>query len=95
MHGRSGQHLISVGDFNVSFPGLTDFHHVGESIPRSRTLTDTNDTLRKSVTRCPGRAGPDGGEHMDGRKLRTGTVHTMQLDGTWGRTDSNGLFHGI
>ena len=25
---------------------LTDYHHMGESIPRPRTLTDTNDSLR-------------------------------------------------
>ena len=25
---------------------MTDYHHVGESISRPRTLTDTNDTLR-------------------------------------------------
>ena len=32
---------------------------------------------------------------MDGRKLRTGTVHTKQLVGTWRRTDAKGLHHGI
>ena len=46
MHDRSGQHLILGGDFNASFCGLTDSHHVGKSRPRPRTLTDTNDTLR-------------------------------------------------
>ena len=46
VHERSGRHLILGGDFNASFHGLTDFHHAGESTPRPRTLTDTNDTLR-------------------------------------------------
>ena len=50
---------------------------------------------RTSVTRCCGRPGLDGDEHMDGRKLRTGTVHTKQLDRTWGRTDANGLHHDL
>ena len=43
MSGRPGQHLILGGDFNVSLYGLTDCHHVGESIPRPRTLLDTNE----------------------------------------------------
>ena len=30
----------------MSVYGLTDYHHVGESIPRPRTLLDTNDSLR-------------------------------------------------
>ena len=46
IHERSGQHLILGGDFNASFYRLTDFHHVGESIPRPRTLTDTKDAWR-------------------------------------------------
>ena len=87
--GRVGQHLILGGDFNACFHGLTDFHHVRESIPRSRTLTDTNDTLRApSITRWCGRAGLDGDDHMDRRRLRTGTAHTKQLDGTWRRADA-------
>ena len=44
--GRPGQHQILGGDFNVSLHGLTDYHHGGESIPRPRTLLDTNDSLR-------------------------------------------------
>ena len=44
--GRPKQHLFLFGDFNVSLHGLTDYHHVGESIPRHRTLLDTNDSLR-------------------------------------------------
>ena len=46
MNGRLGQQLILGGDFNVSLYGLTDCHHVGESIPSPRTLLDTNDSLR-------------------------------------------------
>ena len=30
----------------MSFYGLTDNHHVVDSIPRPRTLMDINDTLR-------------------------------------------------
>ena len=50
MSGRPGQHLILGGDFNVSLHGLTDYHHVGESIPRPRTLLDPNDSLRARAT---------------------------------------------
>ena len=46
MSGRPGQHLILGGHFNVSLHGLTDYHHVGQSIPRPRTLLDTSDSLR-------------------------------------------------
>ena len=46
MSGRPGQHLTLGGDFNVSLYGFTDHHHVGESIPRPRTLMDTNDSQR-------------------------------------------------
>ena len=60
MRGRHGQHLILGGDFNPSLYGLTDCHHVGESTPRPRTPTDTNDTLRARVL---------GDEHLDGRRL--------------------------
>ena len=96
MRGRLGQHLILGGDFNASFYGLTDFHLVGESIPRPRTLTDTNDTLRaRALHAVVGRAGLDDDEHLDGRRLRTGAVHTMQLDGNWRRADANGFYHGI
>ena len=45
MHDRSGQHLILGGDFSASLHGLTDFHHVEESIPRPTTVTDTKDFL--------------------------------------------------
>ena len=44
--GRPKQHVILGGDFNVSLYGMTDYLHVGESIPRPRTLVDTNDSLR-------------------------------------------------
>ena len=44
--GRPEQHVILGGDFNASLHGMTDFFHVGESIPRPRTLVDTNDSLR-------------------------------------------------
>ena len=37
-------------------------------------------TARKSIAHCCGRAGLDGDEHLDGRGLRTGAVHTVQLD---------------
>ena len=44
--GRPKQHVILGGDFNASLYGMTDSFHVGESIPRPRTLVDTNDSLR-------------------------------------------------
>ena len=44
--GRPKQHVILGGDFNASLYGMTDFFHVRESIPRPRTLVDTNDSLR-------------------------------------------------
>ena len=89
MRGSLGRHLILGGDFNASFYGLTDLHHVEGSIPRHKRYL-----ARTSITRSCGRTGPDGDEHLDGRRLRTGTVHTMQLDGTWRRPDANGLYHG-
>ena len=33
----------------MSLRGSTDYHHVGESIPRRRTLLDTNDSLRATA----------------------------------------------
>ena len=42
--GRPKQHEILGGDFNASLYGMTDYFHVGESIPRPRTLVDTNVT---------------------------------------------------
>ena len=44
--GRPKQHVILGGDFNASLYGVTDYFHVVESIPRPRTLVDTNDSLR-------------------------------------------------
>ena len=38
--------MILGGDFNVNLFGMTDYLQVGESIPRPRTLVDTNDSLR-------------------------------------------------
>ena len=49
VNGRPKQHVILGGDFNVSLYGMTDCLHVGESIPRPRTLVDTNDSLRARV----------------------------------------------
>ena len=46
LNGRPKQHVILGGDFNVNLSGMTDYLHVGESIPRPRTLIDTNDSLR-------------------------------------------------
>ena len=46
VNGRPQQHVILGGDFNASLYGMTDVFHVGESIPRPRTLVDTNDSLR-------------------------------------------------
>ena len=43
---RPKQHVILGGDFNASLFGMTDYFHVGESIPRPRTMIDTNDSLR-------------------------------------------------
>ena len=44
--GRPKQHVILGGDFNANLFGMTDYFHVGESIPRPRTMKDTNDSLR-------------------------------------------------
>ena len=46
LNGRPKQHVILGGDFNVNLFGMTDYLQVGESIPRPRTLVDTNDSLR-------------------------------------------------
>ena len=58
---RPKQHVFLGGDFNVSLFGMTDYLHVGESIPRPRTLVDTNDSLRaRAFTDDGDRAGFDG-----------------------------------
>ena len=44
--GSPKHQVILGGDFNVSLYGMTDCFHVEESIPRPRTLVDTNDCLR-------------------------------------------------
>ena len=44
--GRPKQHVILGGDFNSNLFGMTDYFHVGESIPRPRTMIDTNDSSR-------------------------------------------------
>ena len=44
--GRPKQQKNLGGDFNASLYGMTDYFHVEESIPRPRTLVDTNDSLR-------------------------------------------------
>ena len=93
---RLGQPLILGGDFNARFYGLTDFRHAKNSIPRPRTLTGTNHTLRAGERHTVV-------AELDltvtntwmTRKLRIGTVHTKQLDGTRGRIDANGLHHDI
>ena len=46
LNGRPKQPVILGGDFNVNLFGMTDYLHVGESLPRPRTLIDTNDSLR-------------------------------------------------
>ena len=46
LNGSPKQHVILGGDFNVNLFGMTDYLHVGESIPRPRTLIDTNDSMR-------------------------------------------------
>ena len=91
MSGRPGQHLILGGDFNVSFYGLTDCHHVGESIPRPRKLLDRNDSLRENFAHCCGRTGLDGDEHWDGRRLRTIFIQMFQLVGSCRIVGTNGL----
>ena len=46
VNGRPKQQVTLGGDFDASLYGMTDYFHVGESIPRPRTLVDTNDSLR-------------------------------------------------
>ena len=47
-------------------------------------------TACKSFTHCSGRTGLDRDEHLDGRRLTTGAVHTLQLDGPSRRINANG-----
>ena len=49
LNGRPKQHVIFGRDFNANLFGMTDYFHVGESIPRPRTVIDTNDSLRARV----------------------------------------------
>ena len=78
MSGRPGQHLVLGGDFNVSLQGLTDHHHVGET---ENAVGHEQFTARESFAHCCGRAGLDGDEHLDGRRLRTRVIHTFQFVG--------------
>ena len=82
LSGRPGLHLILGGDFNVSLYVLTDYHHVGESIP-----------TRDSFAHCCGRTGHDGDEHLDGRRLRTRVIHTFQLLGSRRIVDTSGIHY--
>ena len=63
--------LVLCGEFNRSFCGMTDYHHVGESISRPRTLTDTNDhtEIKSTAYSCSGH-GSVCGEHLDGLEQR-------------------------
>ena len=49
LNGRPKQHVILGGDSNVNLYGVTDHLHVGESIPRPRTLVDTNDYCQREL----------------------------------------------
>ena len=68
--------------------------------PRGRVDTKTEKTdghtrypARTSIAHCFCRIGPDGEEHLDGRRIISGFVHTLQLNGSWRRADTNGLYH--
>ena len=93
-HERLGQHLILCGDFNESFYGLTDCHHVGESIPRPRTLTATNDTSTSITRRC-GRNGPDGDERLWTQAQNRNCTHDAAGRNLERRADTNGLHHDL
>ena len=96
MHERAGQHLILGGDFNASFYGLTDFHHVRESIPRPKTLTGTNDSLRaRALHTVVAELDLTVTNTWMDANLRTRTIHKEQLDGTRGRTDADVPNHGV
>ena len=88
---RLGQHLILGRGLQCEL--LIDRL---SSCGRIDTKTENTDGYKRfsaltSITRCRGITGLDGDEHMEERRLRTGTVHMMQLDGTLGRADTNGL----
>ena len=85
LNGRPKQHVILGGDFNLNLFGMTDYFHVGESIPRPGTLIDTNDSLRARalhtmVTELE-------------RRHRTRAFHSVQLDKPRRLVDTNGLHH--
>ena len=77
LNGRPKQQVILGGDFNVTLFGMTDYLHVGESIPRPRTLIDTNDSLRASPTHDGVRTGFDGHKHVDEYRHRTKAFHAF------------------
>ena len=91
--GRAGQLLILGGDFNVSFYGLTDYHHVGEWDLKTENVDGHKRfTACTSFAHCRGRAGLDGDEHLDGRRLRR-VIHTFQLVEPRAIVDTTGLHH--
>ena len=58
--------MILGEDFNVTLFGMTDYLHVAESIPRPRTLIDTNEFIAcESPTDDGDRTGFDGDKHVD------------------------------
>ena len=96
MRGRLGQHVILGGDFNVSFAWIDRLSSCGRVDPKTENADGHKRyPARASIARCCVRSGPDGDEHLDGRRLRTGFVHTMQLDESWRRADANGLYHDL
>ena len=80
LNGRPKQHLILGGDFNVSLYGMTDFFHVGESIPRPRTLVDTNDSLRaRALHTMVAELDLTVTNRWDERRHTTRAFHTIKL----------------
>ena len=94
LNGRPKQHVILGGDFNVSLFGMTDYLHVGESIPRPRTLVDTNDSLRaRALHTMVTELDLTVTKHVDECRHRTRAFHVFQLVKPRRLVDTNGLHH--
>ena len=94
LNGRPKQHVILGGDFNVNLFGMTDYLHVGESIPRTENVDRHKRLIAcESSTHDGDRTGFDGDKHVDECRHRTRAFHALQLVKPRRLVDTNGLHH--
>ena len=78
MSGRPGQHLIVGRRHQREFVRIDRLSPYGRVDPKTENAVGHERfTARESFAHCCGRAGLDGDEHVDGRRLRTRVIHTF------------------